>query len=79
MSPAETRYQSQFPLRLPRSLREAAKQLALKEGISLNHFICLALAEKISRAEHQATSSPVNQMTNGEGDLPQMRRPGKLV
>jgi hypothetical protein len=48
-----------FPLRLPSSLRECANDLAHKDGISLNHFISLAVAEKISRLErsvidHQA-------------------------
>lgn len=54
----QTRHLAQFPLRLAKSLREAADAMAMQQGISLNHFIAIALAEKISRIEHQATSSP---------------------
>jgi hypothetical protein len=42
-----------FPLRLSPSIREEAKLLAQKEGISFNSFVCLALAEKLSRMEHE--------------------------
>ena len=40
-----------FPLRLSPSLRDHAKALAREDGVSLNHFINLALAEKVSRLE----------------------------
>ena len=43
-----------FPLRLPMSVRDAANELARKEGVSLNHFISLAVAEKITRLEQSA-------------------------
>lgn len=43
-----------FPLRLSPSVRMQATDLARLEGISLNHFISLAVAEKISRMEHEA-------------------------
>ncbi len=39
---------SSFPLRLPESLREAARELAQRDNVSMNQFITLALAEKIS-------------------------------
>jgi predicted HicB family RNase H-like nuclease len=42
-----------FPLRLAKSLKEMASALANKDGVSLNHFISLAVAEKISRMEHE--------------------------
>jgi hypothetical protein len=42
-----------FPLRLCPSVRHQATDLARQEGISLNHFISLAVAEKISRMEHE--------------------------
>jgi predicted HicB family RNase H-like nuclease len=38
-----------FPLRLAISMKEMANILAQKDGVSLNHFISLAVAEKISR------------------------------
>jgi len=49
----------QFPLRLARSLKAAASLVAEQEGISLNHFITLAVAEKVSRIEQQNSSPPV--------------------
>jgi hypothetical protein len=42
-----------FPLRLASSLRDTASVLAQKDGVSLNHFISLAVAEKISRLENE--------------------------
>jgi len=46
----------QFPLRLPKSLKRAAKLMAEQDGILLNHFISLAIAEKLQRVsrEHSA-------------------------
>jgi len=41
-----------FPLRLPISTRRQAIDIAQKEGLSLNQFISLAVAEKITRLEH---------------------------
>jgi predicted HicB family RNase H-like nuclease len=38
-----------FPLRLPQSLKTAAKLFAERSGISLNRFISLAVQEKIER------------------------------
>jgi len=35
-------------LRLPNSLHQMARELAQEEGVSMNQFITLALAEKIS-------------------------------
>jgi hypothetical protein len=40
-----------FPLRLAKSLRDMAGLFARRDGVSLNHFINLAVAEKISRLE----------------------------
>jgi hypothetical protein len=35
--------------------------MARREGISLNHFISLAVAEKVSRVGQEASSSPEEQ------------------
>ena len=40
-----------FALRLPRSMRMEAVRIAKHEKISLNHFVALAVAEKIARLE----------------------------
>ncbi len=43
-----------FALRLPNSIRDEAEKCAALEGTSLNHFITLAVAEKLIRLESQA-------------------------
>jgi len=40
-----------YPLRLSKSLQEAVRAAAQKDGISINRFIELALAEKTVRLE----------------------------
>jgi hypothetical protein len=40
-----------FSLRLAASLRELAKAMAARDGISLNQFINMAVAEKIARVQ----------------------------
>ena len=37
-----------YPLRLPQSLKEAVHQAAERDGISVNQFITLAVAEKLA-------------------------------
>jgi hypothetical protein len=37
-----------FSLRLPESLHEQVRQLARRQGISINQFIATAVAEKLS-------------------------------
>jgi hypothetical protein len=49
----EQRRIASFPLRLGVSLKETANLLALKDGVSLNYFISVAVAEKVSRIEHR--------------------------
>ena len=39
---------STLSLRLPESLHEGVRELAKREGISINQFITLAVAEKLS-------------------------------
>ena len=39
---------STYPLRLPKSVKTAAEQVARDEGISLNQFVATAVAEKPS-------------------------------
>ena len=59
MTERKDQHAKQFPLRLAKSLKEAANHMAQREGISLNHFISLAVAEKVSRIETESgTASP---------------------
>lgn len=40
-----------YPLRLPKSLKEEVAKMAKRDGASLNQFISMAVAEKISALE----------------------------
>ncbi len=37
-----------YPLRLPRSLKEAVERLSREDGTSMNQFVAMAVAEKVS-------------------------------
>ena len=50
-SPRAAALLKSFPLRLPRTTRAQAGELARREGVSLNLFIAQAIAEKITRME----------------------------
>jgi hypothetical protein len=65
----QTGHPTQFPLRLAKSLREAATAVAKEHGISLNHFIAMAVAEKINRTEAQVESSPDGRHATSPIDL----------
>lgn len=40
-----------YPLRLPRSLKEAVERLSREDGTSMNQFVATAVAEKVSALE----------------------------
>jgi hypothetical protein len=42
---------STYPLRLPRSLKAAVERLSKEEGTSINQFVAIAVAEKVSALE----------------------------
>jgi hypothetical protein len=60
-----------YPLRLPKSLRDRARLLAAQEGISLNHFISLAVAEKASRLEAATPPEAPPSIEQSTSALPQ--------
>ena len=37
-----------YPLRLPRSLKDAVERISKEEGTSINQFVAMAVAEKVS-------------------------------
>jgi hypothetical protein len=43
---------SKFPLRLMPSVRKVAETFSQKEGVSLNQFINVAVAEKLAHLQH---------------------------
>jgi hypothetical protein len=40
--------QSTYPLRLPKSLKAEVERCAKRDGVSINQFIAVAVAEKLS-------------------------------
>ena len=45
---------SSYPLKMPKSVKTAAARLAKEDGVSLNQFIAVAVAEKIGAMETAA-------------------------
>ncbi len=43
-----------YPLKLPMSIKKAAQRLAREDGVSLNQWIAVAVAEKVGVAETAA-------------------------
>jgi hypothetical protein len=43
-----------YPLKLPESLKREAQRLAKEDGVSLNHWISVAVAQKIGAVETAA-------------------------
>ncbi len=62
---ADPQQRKQYSLRLARSVKTAAKVMADREGISLNRFISLAVAEKVSRILQE--NSPSKPRTSKRG------------
>lgn len=54
-----------FPLRLPVSMRISADDLAEHEGVSLNQFIAMAVAEKIVRMSEGQLRDSVKAQVDG--------------
>ena len=44
---------NKFPLRLMPSVRRVAEQFSRREGVSLNQFINIAVAEKLAHLQHE--------------------------
>ena len=44
---------SQFALRLPDSLADSVKRLARENGVSMNQYVMITLAEQVGRADAQ--------------------------
>ncbi len=45
---------SSYPLKLPASMKSAAQRLAAEDGVSLNQWISVAVAEKVGSVETAA-------------------------
>lgn len=42
---------STYPLRLPRSIRAGVERASKREGVSINQFVSIAVAEKLAMLE----------------------------
>jgi hypothetical protein len=42
---------STYPLRLPRSIRASVDRVSKREGVSVNQFVSIAVAEKLAMLE----------------------------
>ena len=42
---------SSYPLKIPHSIKQAAQRLAKEDGVSLNQWISVAIAEKIGTVQ----------------------------
>jgi hypothetical protein len=67
---------SNFPLRLQTSLKVAAERLASQEGTSLNQFINVAVAEKLSALEAASYFERRGAKGDREAFLAILNRPG---
>ena len=45
---------STYPLSLPRSIRAGVERLSKKEGVSINQFVSIAVAEKLAMLEAES-------------------------
>ena len=52
-----------FALRLATSIKKRAQLLAERDGVSLNHFISLAVAEKIRSLQAASNSDSVDALS----------------
>lgn len=48
MTDKPTPINTTFPLRLPKSLKDAVTEVAKEDGTSINQFVVVAVAEKLS-------------------------------
>lgn len=45
---------STYPLRLPRSLRAGVERMSARDGVSINQFVAIAVAEKLAIMQAEA-------------------------
>ncbi|MCX8098125.1 MAG: toxin-antitoxin system HicB family antitoxin [Casimicrobiaceae bacterium] len=43
-----------YPLRLPRSLRAGVERMSAQDGVSINQFVAIAVAEKLATMQAEA-------------------------
>jgi hypothetical protein len=58
-----------YPLKLPISMKTAAERLAKEDGVSLNQWIAVAIAQKIGAVETAADFLKLRARTANASDL----------
>jgi predicted transcriptional regulator len=64
-----------YSVRLSSAMRQAVESLARTEGISVNQVISIAIAEKLSRLEHQAWILKQSLIGSAKADAPRSITP----
>ena len=67
---------STYPLRLPKSLKDKVAQVAKRDGTSVNQFIAIALAEKLSALETEQFFVERAKQADLDAFRKLLRRPG---
>lgn len=67
---------STYPLRLPKSLKDALTDVAKRDGTSVNQFIAIAVAEKISALETERFFTEKGKGADMAAFRAILRRPG---
>ena len=67
---------STFPLRLPASLKEAVAKISRDEGTSINQFVAVAVAEKVSAVKTAEFFAAHRDAADVEAALRILRRRG---
>ena len=67
---------SRYPLRLPASLKAAVAEISREEGTSINQFIAMAVAEKVSAMKTAEFFAARSDEADVEAALRILRRDG---
>lgn len=67
---------STFPLRIPVSLKAAVEELAKRDGTSVNQFVVMAVAEKMSALQTEEFLEQRRRRANPEAFLRILNREG---
>ena len=65
-----------YPLRLPASLKDAVAEISREEGTSMNQFIAMAVAEKVSALKTADFFAERNSETDIEAAIRILKRNG---
>ncbi|MEY2925786.1 MAG: hypothetical protein RL367_263 [Pseudomonadota bacterium] len=65
-----------FPLRLPLSLRTRIEKLAAADGVSLNQFIAMTLAEKLGASREREFFADYRQRSDVDDLMSALNRKG---